>query len=464
MYLYGTRFSILGSPPTADFPSKIQGYSPSLLAWISAGDTIEIKRHDDIDSFIGRILTVETSTLSAVSSGECIHPYINAHTHRHNDTYLRVQLYIRKSDDIPSTIKQRWPSHSDLSINVAQLIPSVTTNLIIWCHVQQVTKVVFLPHLQDCARQVYGPMFGRTDTFWVEHELCFDPPDEDDNSTCFFRRLKHEDYQMLGYESTVESPSTYTARVVEGLYMMTTQMSSMLTKVGLISSTIHRKFPFPIDIFGHVFKWLSNNPSLTASRQATKYKQCITMPNLTLQSAISTSRQYRVIADTVDGIRALRSYFPMAGIGCKKRHPPMSAIGSSDGRNNLTIQCTDTINICDIDCFGLLDGDSTDKRRNMIRITYDQRQRRLHISKKCYVLQIGSCSDQVRSYLQSNYIEWDAADAHNGSIRVGTYIELDNIAWHVVEVNQSTDTVTVQDMHGTTKIISMQCAEDNEME
>ena len=115
MYLYGTRFSILGSPPTADFPSKIQGYSPSLLAWISGGDTIEIKRHDDIDSFIGRILTVETSTLSAVSSGECIHPYINAHTHRHNDTYLRVQLYIRKSDDIPSTIKQRWPSHSDLS-------------------------------------------------------------------------------------------------------------------------------------------------------------------------------------------------------------------------------------------------------------------------------------------------------------------------------------------------------------
>lgn len=344
--LLGLHFSCLPSiMPTIQYPPKLRGWTPQLRDYISCTDTVSVMPTHGADCIQGRIMAIETSA-SNIAENEAKHPFIHDDGHSNSDCYFKLNLYLTKRDRVELI---NWPptTAAELHGSISRAAP---TNLYVWISSRQVQDLAFFMHPNDFISQTYGDLTGRGNYYCVDFTVSIGltANTRGTPATFSFEPIDHLQYDAFGYKPSIDLPSSLCERTNEAHYQLQKELSAMLTNNSTITTTKHRRFPFPFDFFKYLWKCLEADGGASVLKMGTKtakLKQCLTKPYLVLSSAVVPTRQYWIMAQNVDAFNALRKYFSNCGVGLKKKHPRISDIGSNFGRNHLTVSEHDTINI-----------------------------------------------------------------------------------------------------------------------
>eukprot|EP00956_Cyclotella_meneghiniana_P010818 scaffold15122_cov41-Cyclotella_meneghiniana.AAC.2 len=416
----GLTFSSSAADITPEQPPKLLCWAPTLRLHVGSTDTVEISASHNAASFRGRIVRVENHP-DAISSADARHPFTLHRVHHHNDCYLKINLYLTKRDidDVD------WPLLTDRSIP-ANVVRAAPTNLLIWVHSYQVDHLVFFPHCEEVTNQTFGDISGRRHYYSIDHRAHVVSTNGTFQVTFF--DLPSQEYNIFGFTpspSPFDDPCTVCERIIEAQYQCGKELSSMVINNSTIQSTKHKRFPLSSEFFKYLWRSVkahSLGNIISTGLKKSKFKQCLVKPYLVLSSTLLLTIQCWILARNVDAFQLLRQYFPNCGVGLKKKHPRISDINSQTGANHLTIQLHDTINIVDIGPYGAIDSSDDDSPNpNFIRLLYDTRLRRCHISLRCFSAVVSSFSDDVRYYLDQN----------NMVHEVETYVEYDDEIWIV---------------------------------
>jgi hypothetical protein len=199
-----------------------------------------------------------------------------------------------------------------------------------------------------------------------------------------------------------------------------------------------------------------NEGTLSFISKASKIKQCLYLPFLSLGCAAVSMQRHIISACNADAFNVLRRYFPNCGVGIKKRHPPLSSINKGDGSNQLTLQNHDIINIVDIDYDQFdhdMDSTTNDSGcQNFVKIAYDVRLRRCSISIKFYSALVSLFSQDIVAYLQTT----------NVLPGPDVFVEIDGDVWKILTVNEMNGTTTLQHLdNNNIRVVSSQLANDS---
>jgi len=394
------------------------------------------------------------------------HPFITCSS----DGLLKVQLYIEKANHLHVTNSSDWPGELICPSACAGLSEVAATNLVVWISPAQVDCLVFVPHLDECKHQIWGPMCGRAHCHFIQSTLLFG----ENTDQYFFANLPANQYSISHGFPQEKPPSTFTERILESLYVITRQNTKLLTRTAKMPSKVDSKFFLPRESFEYISNQLSTlSEAVLLSSCKTQTKQCINHPNLSLESARVPTTKSFIVADTQEGIDAARRVFSsLLGIGVRKRHPPLSAIGDI-GLNPVTLQIDDTINMCgDIlrnnvdDMENWFDNDAVDVRKynssynNMIRWVYDFRLRECTMSMRCLALKFGACQAQALI----DYLEHNAVPYRIALVQSGTNLNWRNDLWVVRSVDTSNNQAVIYNrFDNETAVISIDEAEQSIM-
>ena len=304
-----------------------------------------------------------------------------------------------------------------------------------------------MPHVNQCIQQLFGPLCGRSKTFYVRHRVVF----EAESNIFQFVSLSIEDYGAFRFTSTSSFPfpSTYTERMFETLQKVTTANAKLLVKCGKLASSVHTLFPISLEGWRYISRWMQSfGEHVSINVRQTRTKHCITNANLSLLSEVLPTSKHTIVADSADGYNAVRSVFASTlGIGVKKRHPTLSAI-KDPSKNPNTLQSTDTINMCDVEMSHDLECSSKEgieRKSNCIQFVYDTRSRECRMIMKCSTMNVGTCqAAPLLEYLHKNDIVWN-----NNSIQPGVNLEIHGELWVIQNVDSESKTVSVSKVFGT---------------
>jgi hypothetical protein len=286
-------------------------------------------------------------------------------------------------------------------------------------------------------------MCSWADCYFIQSTLLFG----EDIDQCIFSNLPANQYSINHGLPQEKPPSTFTECILELLYIVTRQNTKLLTRTAKMPSKVDSKFFLPRESFEHISNQLSTmSEAILFSSRKTQTKQCINHPNLSLESArVQTSKSF-IVADTQDAIDAARRVFSsLLGIGVRKRHPALSAIGDIS-LNPAMLKIDDTINMygnilkTNIDDMeNWFDNDAAaiskynSSYNNMIRWVYDFRLCECTMSMLCLALKFGACQAQVLiDYLECNAVPYSIA-----LVRAGTNLNWCNDLWVVRSVDTS---------------------------
>jgi hypothetical protein len=193
----GVVFTITPQLHVLDSPSPIAIFVPSCHAYLCSGDCVEISGPPA--TFIGRIIRPSHGS-SLLQLDSSIHPnYSSAAKTPHMGSAL-IQLYLTPDNCGGDAVihPDEWPSVSlKDQRSCVGLTQATVTNAIVWVHVDQISRVVFCPHLSDCVNQTYGPMGGREHTYFVQSQVFFDS-----DAHYSFTSLGINDYSIIVYRFT----------------------------------------------------------------------------------------------------------------------------------------------------------------------------------------------------------------------------------------------------------------------
>lgn len=161
---------------------------------------------------------------------------------------------------------------------------------------------------------------------------------------------------------------------------------------------------------------------------------------------------------TRHGFSLLRTILPLIGIGAKKRHPPISQIGTGSSAY-FNLQSTDTINICYVGLDDLRsenydnwfdqDIDVERVKPSMIQFTFDNRLQECRLSIRCCSVVVSACdAPGLEQYLSTHAIVWG-----DRGVSIGTEIEIDNDIWVVASVGN--DEVSLRNHFENNRYIRM---------
>jgi hypothetical protein len=123
----------------------------------------------------------------------------------------------------------------------AGLFEAAPTNCLTWVLICQIQDIVFVPHVNQCIQQLFGPLCGSSKTFYISHRVVF----EQESNNFQFVSLSNDEYAAFRFTSTSSSPlpSTYTERTFETLKEVTTANAKLLVKCRKLASSVHILFP-----------------------------------------------------------------------------------------------------------------------------------------------------------------------------------------------------------------------------
>ena len=151
--------------PTPQYPSPIAAFSQAIEAYISASDTICVRRHGVIPSIVGRSIRIASSP-DHIPSGECIHPFISDTSSSTSDPVIQLQWHLI-DDDFAIPTRNYFPSRT-ASIRRAcgkNLPEAAPTNCFVWISVNQASKIAFFIYAHHCMKQVFSSAHHRTNVF-----------------------------------------------------------------------------------------------------------------------------------------------------------------------------------------------------------------------------------------------------------------------------------------------------------
>ena len=313
-------FTVCAEFPSAVFPSPLAAFSSTVCAYITSGDSVEIASSFEGASpiFFGRVLSVSTSPhCTRYESSIQIHPFIERNP-TVDDVFILVQWFITNTSETTNTI-EAWPHTPAATLrSCAGLSEAAPTNCLIWVSIRQIQDIVFMPHVNQCIQQLFGPLCGRSKTFYVRHRVVF----EAESNTFQFVSLSIEDYGAFRFTSTSSFPfpSTYTERMFETLQKVTTANAKLLMKCGELASSVHTSFPMSLEGWRYISRRMhSFGECVSINVRKTQTKHCITLANLSLLSEVLPTTKHTIVADSADGDNAVQSVFASTmGLGVKK--------------------------------------------------------------------------------------------------------------------------------------------------
>ena len=318
-----------------------------------------------------------------------------------------------------------------------------------WISPLQVDAIVFFPHEYDCVNQIYGPVAGRTNHFFVRYYLHYD---QDGSSNFEFVEVDANDYAS-------HSSGTITELRHEIIYQVCKLNQKLLTKLGRMGGTTALKIPMSSSSFRYIKEKLQflGGQSITIACRCLPSKQSLVHANLSIGMSRLRTLKTTIIANNIGGFQALRHLFSAAiEAGVKKRHPPIDKINNPD-YNPLPLSVNDTINMVDIDLSdladdihgGWMDDDAQDKEtydvcnRNFIRMLFDHRLKECTMKIKCMALVVGNCTaPALVNYIAANDDIWGVEDVDQ--LYVGLEMEIDEEVWMIHQIHEAQNNVTLK--------------------
>lgn len=246
-----------------------------------------------------------------------------------NDSFLRVNWFMLKDDDISNT--RQWPAVHTHNLNACRgLQETAATNCVVWISVMQVSSIAFIPHLDDCTHHTYGPMHGRSNTYFTTHRVML----SNEHNSLEFHPVTCDAHGFLPSSSSTTLtaiPSTFTERITECTYLLTKENHRNLTGDRRLKKVSSSRFPISheyVSFITHQLSGVGTEGEVTITAKKNKSKQTISHPNLSLESKRLSTIHKTFTASTIAGFNVFRNVMSSNfGVGVKKKAPPLYTEG-----------------------------------------------------------------------------------------------------------------------------------------
>ena len=385
------RFSILPDIPSINTNCNIAVLPARAGGMLTVSDSVIIDSANNgiisCPSFCGIILSLAFNELHAENGHvlfegrkECAHPLASS-----NSPLVRIQWHIVLDGTVINP--NLWPPLPEqYLLPTTDLLEASITNGVVWVSTNLIMDTTFFPHISHCKNQLFGPLSGRMNTYFIRFHALFEITGEViivDGVSPSFRTDDVDGDSYLPYDS---SRHTLTERRAECLMDLTLATQKLLIKTGQLGGTYGETFWLSREGWSYFFHRLSNadtSNSLVSSTTQKETQQRVTFSNLTLQSLKMPTTKIEVRAVDSVGYDAVRRCLSLGiGTGIRKRHPRLSTIGTPN--NNLPVRIGDTVNLVDVDTTAYDDDqmeswqpDRTAAQRqpNFIKFVYNTRSR-----------------------------------------------------------------------------------------
>lgn len=353
--------------------------------------------------------------------------------------------------------QSNWPPLSETQqLATTGLTEASITNCVVWVSSNLLEDTTFFPHINHCENQIFGPLAGRTNTFFVRCQILFNIEGEFIIENGNQPQFDTEELCPLTYSPYESSLHTITERRAEYLMDLTSSTQKLLIKTGHLGGTYGETFRFSREGWHYFLSRLSNidtTNSLITSTSNKDSKQRITMSNLTLQSMKLPTTKTEIRAIDAAGYTAIRKCLSLGvGAGIRKRHPRISTIGTPN--NNLPVRNRDTVNLVDVDIAEYDDNQleewvpahaSVQRQPNFMKYTYDSRNREVRVVLRSTALIVGSCKEaSFREFLIRNGIQRE--EDEDEIVFVGMMIEYDDSVFQVQRISEECNEVHMNEL------------------
>lgn len=421
--------SSAGLSPSKDCHTST--FAGSVRGTISVSDIVSIKSIVSATTptiinspgFIGRILFighVDQIEVRITKEWGNLAIFHNQEEHIHPDANLdlpmcRIQWYIDKTDNNIVPLDS-WPILSPLDkLATKDLSEVALTKCVIWVTPDLMLDTVFVPSLEQCKHQIFGPMAGRHGAYFIRFNCILDIEDDyiEGEDGLLIPQMGPIDNDYMPFE---RDRFTLTERRFEYLMDITNVAQNILMKTGHLGGSYSETMKLSNQGWEYFLDRaviLDTTNSLLMKSYSANTKQKIIYSNLTLAVSQQKTKIHKVEAIDENGFGVIRRILSLGvGTGVRKSYPKLSDIGTVE--NYVEVHGKECVNLVDVDISDRLDAeqnamhptDATFQRKgNIIRFTYDDRNRTLCVHIRSTALVVG-CTQTVafRRYLQNNGI------------------------------------------------------------
>ena len=162
---------------------------------------------------------------------ECVHPLADP-----SCPLARIHWHLINDNSIIH--QSNWPPLSETQqLATTGLTEASITNCVVWVSSNLLEDTTFFPHINHCENLIFGPLAGRTNTFFVRCQIFFNIKGklimENGNQSLF----DTEELCPLAYSPYESSPHTITQRRAEYLIDLTSSTQKLLIKTGNLGGT-----------------------------------------------------------------------------------------------------------------------------------------------------------------------------------------------------------------------------------
>ena len=198
-------------------------FCSSLQAYLTVGDSVVVKEYENCPPIIGKIIEIRNYH----DFFGCNHPKLS----KCKRMFL-VMRYIVK-EEVPN-YESSWPPLPTTHKNYFHgMQEAAETNHVVHVSPDQILSVAFLIHESDVRSQLFGPVAGIADCYFIRFFAIPNYPDHPEEY--YLEEYRYDDYLTFG-PHTKTATETYTERILLSLCHDALLSRRMLCRSGITSS------------------------------------------------------------------------------------------------------------------------------------------------------------------------------------------------------------------------------------